>query len=350
MYTFAQIVSCACVDFFFSLSLSPPSSMRTCMKLRQRNTWESALWAQSFFCIPAVPPRQVYCLSLCGFAMQSFLKVQFLNWRITTQKPLLSHTRHKQEKNKEKRQAHTHTKMHKNICISNHNKASETPPPLKKKFKNRLSISNSTLPQFQVHRKSEHKKTPHQVFTVEHMHTQTSGMSECGSGGGLHVLHRGGGSQVSVGREPQGSPSERCVVHSWGAALRALIHLPEGTKWRTLLVSIAEQVVANAHFLSPTTSPPSQPIMVVLSCADECEITSAPLLCSVSDCLSDTCSDSAPLCLPTHGFCHWVLEPSRPRSLSQPTTQQPMTGQHAARQTERQDTPPQHTSLKQSKP
>lgn len=39
--------------------------------------------------------------------------------------------------------------------------------------------------------------------------------------------------------------------------------------------------------------PPSQPIMVVLSCADECEITSALWLRSVSDCLSDTCSDSA---------------------------------------------------------
>lgn len=65
-----------------------------------------------------------------------------------------------------------------------------------------------------------------------------------------------GGSQVSLVREPQGSPSERCVVHSWEAAFRALIHLPEGTKWRTLLVSIAEQVVANAHFLSPTTSLP----------------------------------------------------------------------------------------------
>lgn len=64
------------------------------------------------------------------------------------------------------------------------------------------------------------------------------------------------GSQVSLGREPQGSPSERCVVHSWEAAFGALIHLPEGTKWRTLLVSIAEQVVANAHFLSPTAPPP----------------------------------------------------------------------------------------------
>ncbi|KAK5857781.1 hypothetical protein PBY51_011001 [Eleginops maclovinus] len=48
--------------------------------------------------------------------------------------------------------------------------------------------------------------------------------------------------------------------------------------------------------------------MVVLSCADECEITSAPLLCSVSDCLSDTCSDSAPL--PAYQTSHcWVLVP-----------------------------------------
>lgn len=62
--------------------------------------------------------------------------------------------------------------------------------------------------------------------------------------------------------------------------------LPEGTKCRTLLVSIAERVVANAHFLSPTTStPPSQPITVVLSCADECEITSALWLRSLTDCL-----------------------------------------------------------------
>lgn len=80
-------------------------------------------------------------------------------------------------------------------------------------------------------------------------------MSQSGSGGGLHMFFTGG-SQVSLGREPQGSPSERCVVLSWGAAPRAWIHLPEGTKWRTLLVSMAEQVVANAHFLSPTASPP----------------------------------------------------------------------------------------------
>lgn len=35
-----------------------------------------------------------------------------------------------------------------------------------------------------------------------------------------------------------------------------LRHLPEGTKCRTLLVSIAERAVANAHFLSPATSTP----------------------------------------------------------------------------------------------
>lgn len=74
----------------------------------------------------------------------------------------------------------------------------------------------------------------------------------------VHCTFCIGGSQVSLGREPQGSPSECCVVHSWGAAPRALIYLPEGTKWRTLLVSIAEQVVANAHFLSPTAFPPPQ--------------------------------------------------------------------------------------------
>lgn len=104
--------------------------------------------------------------------------------------------------------------------------------------------------------------------------------------------------------------------------------------------------------LQPPPLPPSQPIMVVLSCADECEITSAPLLCSVSDCLSDTCSDSAPLCLPTHSLV-WVLVPSpfllysfTPLLLyTRPTSQRRMAGHHAARQTQHQDTPPQHSSL-----
>lgn len=64
-----------------------------------------------------------------------------------------------------------------------------------------------------------------------------------------------GASQVSLGREPQGSLSEFRCAQLRRRSIRALIHLPEGTKWRTLLVSIAEQVFANAHFLSPTTSP-----------------------------------------------------------------------------------------------
>lgn len=96
--------------------------------------------------------------------------------------------------------------------------------------------------------------------------------------------------------------------------------------------------------LQPPPLPPSQPIMVVLSCADECEITSAPLLCSVSDCLSDTCSDSAPLCLPTHSLV-WVLVPSSLLLYTRPTSQRRMAGHHAARQTQHQDTPPQQSSL-----
>ena len=51
--------------------------------------------------------------SVGGFAMQPFLKVQFLNWWNTTQEPLLPHTKHKQQgEEKEKKKTHTHT--HKN--------------------------------------------------------------------------------------------------------------------------------------------------------------------------------------------------------------------------------------------
>lgn len=64
--------------------------------------------------------------------------------------------------------------------------------------------------------------------------------------GGALRFHKVGNPQVLPG-----SP-ESCTAE------QPLGHLPEGTKCRTLLVSIAERVVANAHFLSPTTSTPPE--------------------------------------------------------------------------------------------
>lgn len=156
------------------------------------------------------------------------------------------------------------------------------------------------------------------------------------------------GSQVSLGREPQGSPSERCVVHSWEAAFGALIHLPEGTKWRTLLVSIAEQVVANAHFLSPTAPPP--PKSTHHGCVILCwwvwdHLCSLALLCfwlplRHMQWLSPTLPAYSLTCLGPSAFSFTPL-----LLYTRPTSQRRMAGHHAARQTQHQDTPPQHSSL-----
>lgn len=70
--------------------------------------------------------------------------------------------------------------------------------------------------------------------------------STCFSRGGALGFHKVGNPKVLPGS------AEPCTAEE------QLADLPEGTKCRTLLVSIAERVVANAHFLSPTTSTPPE--------------------------------------------------------------------------------------------
>lgn len=111
---------------------------------------------------------------------------------------------------------------------------------------------------------------------------------------------------------------------------------------------MAEQVVANAHFLSPTASPPQ--VNPSWLCYPVLMSVRSPLLpCSA---LFLTASQTHAVTQPRSAclFTASLLGPSTfsfhpSAALSQLTSQQPMVEQHAARQTPRQDTPPQHTSL-----
>lgn len=173
-------------------------------------------------------------------------------------------------------------KNEKQICIS---RAHSHTSRRGKEESNSVSLTNKS-------RKRAHSKSAHEKARTP----TTSVVLQRGSEGRQHMFFTGGG---ALRFHKVGNPELLPVTAESCTAEQQLRDLPEGTKCRTLLVSMAARVVANAHFLSPTTStPPSQPIMVVLSRAAECEITSALWLRSVSDCLSDTCSDSAPLSPP----------------------------------------------------
>lgn len=246
--------------------------------------------SKGFLCIPAVPAWQAYCLSLAfdvTVFQSSVPELKTYNagtsWRIpdintkgkkTTKKTAKSH------KNAKIKKTSLQRRKWKQIFI--HNDAVTFLSAQKEQTQNKYMYSKTII-------------TPKYLwsFRVE-----------------VDCTFCIGGSQVSLGREPQGSPSECCVVHSWGAALRALIYSPEGTKWRTLLVSIAEQVVANAHFLSPTAFPP--PKSTHHGCVILCwwvwdHLCSLALLCfwlplRHMQWLSPT--------LPAYSlFCHWVLVP-----------------------------------------
>lgn len=163
------------------------------------------------------------------------------------------------------------------------------------------SILNKTRFLQMLPHSCEHKNSK---LVISQVCTVAPKTSACFAGRGVLRFHKVGNPEVLP---------VSWVVHSWGAAL---IHLPEGTKWRTLLVSMAGRVM-NAHFLSPNDSPQINPSWL---CYPVLMSVRSPLLpCSA---LFLTASQTHAVTQP-HSACHslsyrWVLVPSFLSALSSP--------------------------------
>lgn len=107
------------------------------------------------------------------------------------QEPLTAHTRRTQEREKHGK----HVVRNEKKSFYNHTSRGK-----------KAGLLSQTERCLSTQRASKHKKQ--QVRTVRHMHSQTSVVLQSGGGGGLHMFLTGG-SQISLGREPQGSPSQR---------------------------------------------------------------------------------------------------------------------------------------------
>lgn len=187
------------------------------------------------------------------------------------------------------------------------------------------SILNKTRFLQMLPHSCEHKNSK---LVISQVCTVAPKTSACFAGRGVLRFHKVGNPEVLP---------VIWVVHSWGAAL---IHLPEGTKWRTLLVSMAGRVM-NAHFLSPNDSPQINPSWL---CYPVLMSVRSPLLpCSA---LFLTASQTHAVTQP-HSACLLALLPLGPSAFlsvctQQPTSLQPMAGHCGARRTLRQDTPLRH--------
>lgn len=270
-------------------------------------------------CIPAVHGLDRYtrvAARVCNATISQGSVPQLLEKKKrkkTTQEPLVPHTRHKQKN------AHfcTHACTHTQICF--HRKKKKTTQFLQAEHSCHSSLSSRKWKRISflsvsaiLPHSSEHKliKLPiWQVCAMERIHVNICRASEWKLKWAAYVLHKGG-SRVSWGREPQGSPSDCCVVHSGEAALRSFWYILTGRHKMKNFVGLHGWASGGKSTLpNPTASPTpkNQPIMVVLSCADETKITSA-LPCSA---LFLTASQTHAVTQP-HSACLLALLPLGP--------------------------------------